>query len=72
MMKKKENIKTDVMGQALMDYHKGFKGGELIVSTNISEEESYPVSYFFRKYDEMPLLEKMAFIVANPTEISTG
>ncbi len=60
------------MGQALMDYHKGFKGGELIVSTNISEEESYPVSYFFRKYDEMPLLEKMALDLAKGEILDVG
>ena len=60
------------MGQALMDYHKGLKDGELIVSTNISEEENYPVSYFFRKYDEMPLLEKMALDLSNGDILDVG
>ncbi len=62
----------DVMGKALMDYQNGITGTQLIVRTNVADDEPYEVSYFFRNYDEMPLLEQKALNLANGKILDVG
>ena len=62
----------DVMGKALMDYQNGIIGAELIVKTNVAEDEPYDVAYFFRNYDEMPLLEQKALELAKGEILDVG
>jgi len=55
---KKSNC--DPFELAFFDYIKGDRNRYLLVKPSKGEEEEYPVSYFFRKYDEMPEMEKTA------------
>ncbi len=50
----------DLLGQALLDYQDGNYTEDLLTETNISEEDELPLSYFFRSFTEMPLLEQNA------------
>lgn len=51
---------NDPLGQALSDYH--FKNTPAIVDvlTNIAEDETISVEYFFRDFEKMPELEQRA------------
>ena len=57
MIKKEQ----DPMGQAMYHYFHYNDTTSIKVNTNITEGEELPVSYLFRKYSEMPFLEKRSF-----------
>ena len=57
IMIRKEN---DPMGQAIYNFHHLKDATPVIVNTSITVDEELPVSYLFRNYEEMPLLEKKA------------
>lgn len=71
-MSKLLKAEDDIMGKALLDYHNGNDGGQLTVRTNVSEDEPYEVSYFFRNFDEMPLLEQKALELAKGEILDVG
>lgn len=74
-MKKKIDrlkAKNDVMGQALMDFYKNGSEESLVVRTNVSEDEEYQLSYFFRNLKSMPLLEKQALKMARGRILDVG
>ncbi len=50
----------DPFGEALKDYLKVNNNENIIVHSDISEEDTIPVSYLFRNYDMMPQIEKHA------------
>jgi SAM-dependent methyltransferase len=54
------NQKNDVLGDALSAFYKGDKQNKLWVYSDQTEKDEMPLSYFFRNYDAMPDLEKMA------------
>jgi SAM-dependent methyltransferase len=58
-MKMKEN-NGDPMGAAIKEYASSRKPGDIIVTSDICEDDIIPVEVLFRKYDEMPELEKIA------------
>ena len=51
---------SDPFEQAFWDYYRGNKNATVIIHNSKGDDEILPVSYFFRKYDEMPGLEKLA------------
>lgn len=51
---------TDPFEQAFFDYLNGEQESKLIVHNNKGDDEIMPVHYFFRDYNEMPELEKLA------------
>lgn len=51
---------NDPLGKAFTDYLNGNKNETITVYSNIAETEYWPVSYFFRDYNKMPKLEKIA------------
>ncbi len=55
-----EEIKTDPLGQAALDYLSGKRGLEINVQSNIVEDDVIPVDYLFRDYAQMPPLEQKA------------
>jgi len=63
---------NDVMGQALMDYHRGFVGGQLLVKTSVAEDEPYDIAYFFRDFEDMPPLEQKALELADGHILDVG
>jgi 2-polyprenyl-3-methyl-5-hydroxy-6-metoxy-1,4-benzoquinol methylase len=50
----------DPIGKAIQDYAKFRKPADIIVSSDICEDDIIPVEVLFRSYDEMPELEKTA------------
>ena len=68
MIKKEQ----DPMGQAIYNYFHHKDATSVKVNTNITEGEELPVSYLFRKYDEMPLLEKKAMNLVKGKVLDVG
>lgn len=54
------NVKNDPMGAAIYDYHKNGAADVLRVFSSQFEEDEIPVEDLFRKYDDMPELERIA------------
>ncbi|GAA4349608.1 class I SAM-dependent methyltransferase [Hymenobacter saemangeumensis] len=50
----------DILGQALLDYHRGRTNATLTVHCNVADDEELPASYFFRTLLQMPELERLA------------
>ena len=56
----------DVMGQAIWDYYHDLNAENLLTETSISEIDDLPVSYLFRDFEEMNVIEQKAL------ELSAG
>jgi len=50
----------DILGQALLAYHRGAADTALTVHCNAAEDEPLPAAYFFRTLLQMPDLERLA------------
>ena len=50
----------DVFGKAIRAYYQGDLDAEIIVQTNVAEDETLPASYFFREDENFPEYEKIA------------
>jgi hypothetical protein len=50
----------DPMGTAMLDYLNGNHDENIIVRSDISEDDFIPVSYLFRDFDQMPEIEQKA------------
>lgn len=50
----------DVLGQAIMDYHRGIFEGKLYVHNKYGPKEEMPVAVYFRTIEEMPEIEWVA------------
>ena len=68
-MIKKED---DPMGQAMYHYFHHNDNTPIKVKTNITEGEELPVSHLFRKYPEMPFLEKEALRLVKGKVLDVG
>lgn len=62
----------DLFGSAMLDYQNGLNKEELITATSISEEDILPISYLFRSYDEMPILEQKALDLCTGKVLDVG
>jgi len=51
---------ADILGNALRDYLNGEEVLPIKVYSDIAEPDELAVSYFFREYDQMPEIEKVA------------
>ena len=65
-------MNKDIFGKALLDYQSGQYSEDIITWTNISEEDTLPLPYLFRGYDEMPNLEKKALQLAKGKVLDVG
>lgn len=54
------NQKEDILGRALLDFQKKAEIGQLVISGKDLEEDEMDISYYFRNYENMPELEKIA------------
>ena len=70
MIKKEQ----DPMGQAMYHYFHYNDTTSIKVNTNITEGEELQVPYLFRKYSEMPFLEKEAlrFVKGKVLDVGAG
>lgn len=68
----------DIFGKALLDYQNGISTGsmvnveDIITSTSISDKDILPLSYLFRSYSEMPILEQKALDLAQGKTLDVG
>lgn len=62
----------DLFGSAMLDYQNGLNTEDLITATSISEEDILPISYLFRSYDEMPILEQKALDLCTGKVLDVG
>lgn len=51
---------NDPIGNAIIDYATNKKPFDIIVSSDLCEDDIIPIEVLFRSYDEMPELEKLA------------
>ena len=66
------NRERDSMGQAMYHYFHFNDTTSIKVNTNITEGEELPVSHLFRKYSEMPFLEKEALRLVKGRVLDVG
>lgn len=50
----------DPMGQAIIDYAKSKTNKDIIVVSEICDDDVIPSEYLFRAFDEMPMIEQLA------------
>lgn len=62
----------DLFGKALLDFQNGKYSEDIITSTNISDEDTLPLPYLFRKYTEMPKLEQKALQLSKGHILDVG
>lgn len=50
----------DILGKALLDYHRGNYSEDLITETNLTEADELSLPYLFRGFEDMPAIEQQA------------
>jgi SAM-dependent methyltransferase len=63
---------SDPFGQAILDFDKLGQAPDIIVSSDICDDDTIPVSYLFRSYSEMPELEKVALSLCEGKILDVG
>ncbi len=63
---------SDPFGAAAIDFLEGKHDPEILVSSNLSDEETIPVAYLFRSWEEMPEKEKFALSLTKGTVLDVG
>lgn len=54
------DFKNDPIGQAIYDYKNGKHDTNIIVHSDLCDDDNLPVEYLFREFKDMPPLEKKA------------
>ncbi|HRP52145.1 MAG TPA: class I SAM-dependent methyltransferase [Fluviicola sp.] len=62
----------DPIGEAIQEYATKRKPEDIIVSSDICEDDIIPLEVLFRKYDEMPQIEKLALSFAKGKILDVG
>ena len=63
---------SDPMGNAIADYHKNGIAGRLRVFSPDFDEDVIPVETLFREYEEMPIVEQTALLLASGEILDVG
>ena len=66
------NSKIDPMGRAIADYHKIGTADRLRVFSPMFEEDEIPLQTLFRKYEDMPEIERKALDMAKGKTLDVG
>ena len=64
--------KKDPMGRAIADYHQGKETGKIRVFSPMFDEDEIPVETLFRKYEEMPEIERKALDMTRGKALDVG
>ncbi len=72
MYSKTINLKKDILGTALLDYHKGKYTEDITTFSSLAEKDVLPLPYLFRDYEQMPELEKKALAICKGTVLDIG
>ena len=67
-----DSIMTDQYSKSLREFYEGKTEDGLWLNTSYGEPEEMPLWYFFRAYEEMPDLEKMALSVCEGRVLDVG
>ena len=62
----------DIFGKALLDYFNNNYTEDIITSTSISDDDVLPLSYLFRDFSDMPMLEQKALELAKGSILDVG
>ncbi len=64
--------RNDPIGTALQAFMKGETGAQIIVESNITEDDVIDVAYLFRTFEEMPELEQLALAQCSGAVLDVG
>lgn len=62
----------DIFGDALLDYQNGKYTNDIITYSSLDEEDTLHLSYLFRNYTTMPILEQKALNLCKGTVLDIG
>ncbi|MFA9191003.1 class I SAM-dependent methyltransferase [Flavobacterium sp. FZUC8N2.13] len=62
----------DLFGKAILDFQTNNTPENLITETSISEEDEMSISYLFRNFEAMPLIEQKALELAKGKTLDVG
>lgn len=62
----------DPIGQAILDYSKNKKPFDIVVSSDICDDDIIPIEVLFRTYKEMPEIEKEAIELCKGNVLDVG
>ena len=62
----------DPIGQAILDYHKTKKPFDIIVSSDLCDDDIIPIEVLFRTYKDMPELEQLAIKLCKGQVLDAG
>lgn len=62
----------DLFGTAILDYQTNNSPEDIITETTISEADAMEVSYLFRSFKDMPILEQKALLLAKGKILDVG
>lgn len=65
-------MQKDIFGKALLDYFYGNYTEDLYTETNISEKDTMPLPYLFRRFEEMPTIEQKALQLSKGKVLDVG
>lgn len=65
-------MQKDPLGEALIEYLKLGNDSNIVVHSDISEDDIIPVSYLFREFDQMPDIEKRALSMCKGKTLDVG
>jgi hypothetical protein len=68
----KKSASVDVIGLACKEFVAKGKAADIVVQSSINEESIIPVSYLFRRYDEMPEIEHVALAACKGKVLEIG
>ncbi|MFM7724822.1 MAG: class I SAM-dependent methyltransferase [Bacteroidota bacterium] len=63
---------SDPIGKAILDFHRTRKPKDIIVSSDLTDDDIIPIEVLFRSYEEMPNLEKRALDLAQGKILDIG
>ena len=67
-----KDLQGDPIGVAILEYHKNNHPADIIVTSDICEDDVIPLEILFRSFDEMPELEKVALSKAKGKILDVG
>ena len=67
-----KDLQGDPIGAAILDYRQNKQPAEIVVVSDICEDDVIPLEILFRSYDEMPELEKIALAKAKGKILDVG
>ncbi len=65
-------MSKDILGKALLDYHKLEYTEDIVTQSTLDEADVLPLSYMFRNFEQMPHLEQTALKNCKGTVLDVG